>query len=96
MSLEALYVQQWAFGVTCWEVFTCGLVPYHGISAMAVLNVLKNGERLDKPVLMECKSHMSLLLMPLVISHSTSILSDLMVLCYCIHVVIEASCYIHM
>ena len=58
MSLEALYVQQWAFGVTCWEVFTCGLVPYHGISAMAVLNVLKNGERLDKPDNVACSDGM--------------------------------------
>ena len=22
---------QWSFGVTCWEVFTCGAMPYDGV-----------------------------------------------------------------
>ncbi|CAI8057306.1 Tyrosine-protein kinase transforming protein SEA [Geodia barretti] len=40
----------WAFGVTCWEIFTFGHVPYSGIRAMSILNVLKSGQRLERPI----------------------------------------------
>ena len=40
---------QWAFGVTVWELFTCGRVPYSGISVMNLLKAPKAGERLEKP-----------------------------------------------
>ena len=40
---------QWAFGVTVWELFTCGSVPYSGIPIMSVLKALKAGQRLEKP-----------------------------------------------
>jgi len=49
---------QWAFGVTCWEIFTCGRVPYHGISAMGLLYALKDGERLEKPNNAACSDEM--------------------------------------
>ena len=43
-----VYVQ-WAFGVTCWEILTFGRIPYTGIRAMSILNLLKSGERLERP-----------------------------------------------
>ena len=49
---------QWAFGVTCWEVFTCGRVPYAGIPAMSLLNQLHNGHRLDRPRNATCTDKM--------------------------------------
>ena len=44
--------------MTCWELFTCGRVPYHGISAVGVLTALKNGERLEKPSNAACSDEM--------------------------------------
>ena len=49
---------QWAFGVTCWEVFTCGRVPYTGIPALNLLAALRNGERLDPPNNTACSDEM--------------------------------------
>ena len=53
------FFSQWAFGVTCWEVFTCGQVPYRGINAMSLMRTLRNGERLDKPNNSACSQEMS-------------------------------------
>lgn len=44
-----IIVFQWSFGVTVWEIFTCGKVPYHGISCMALTGVLRRGEHLERP-----------------------------------------------
>ena len=49
---------QWAFGVTIWELFTCGRVPYSGISVMSVLRLLKEGQRLEKPENTACSNEM--------------------------------------
>ena len=35
--------------MTCWEVFTCGGVPYAGVPVTTMLNELCCGHRLDKP-----------------------------------------------
>jgi proto-oncogene tyrosine-protein kinase Ret len=39
----------WSFGVTCWEVFTCGAVPYPGLNPLNVQRELKLGRRLERP-----------------------------------------------
>jgi len=49
---------QWSFGVTCWEVFTGGQIPYGGISTAALLQFLHNGERLNKPINPACSDEM--------------------------------------
>ena len=49
---------QWAFGVTVWELFTCGRVPYSGIPVMSVLRLLKAGQRLEKPENTACSNEM--------------------------------------
>jgi len=52
-----LLFTHWSFGVTCWEVFTGGLIPYGGISPMALLQ-LRNGDRLNKPMNPACSDDM--------------------------------------
>ena len=47
---------QWSFGVTCWEVFSLGCVPYPTIANSEVVDYLMNGHRLSKPAL--CKDSM--------------------------------------
>ena len=56
ITLQSLL--QWSFGVTCWEVFTGGHIPYSGISPVALLQLLHNGERLNKPMNPSCSDEM--------------------------------------
>jgi len=49
---------QWSFGVTCWEVFTGGQIPYGGISPVALLQLLHDGDRLNKPMNPACSEEM--------------------------------------
>ncbi|CAI8024313.1 Tyrosine-protein kinase transforming protein ros [Geodia barretti] len=44
----------WSFGVTCWEVFTCGGVPYAGVPVTTLLSELFSGHRLDRPSNITC------------------------------------------
>eukprot|EP00731_Ephydatia_muelleri_P030153 Em0021g676a len=39
----------WSFGVTCWEVFTVGSVPYPGLDPCDLPTFLRNGRRMEKP-----------------------------------------------
>ncbi len=39
----------WTFGVTMWEMLTCGLQPYMDIDAEDVLRNLREGFRLQQP-----------------------------------------------
>ena len=49
---------QWSFGVTCWEVLTCGGVPYAGVRSMTLLTELHSGHRLERPSNAVCSSPM--------------------------------------
>lgn len=49
---------QWAFGVTCWEVFNGGKVPYGGVAPLNVPTLLMNGERLLMPQNSACSDEM--------------------------------------
>ena len=42
---------QWAFGVTCWEIFSLGLQPYPSLDPTEICDYLKNRKVLDKPSL---------------------------------------------
>ena len=44
-----IYNLQWSYGVTCWEVFLLGRVPYPKVGNLNVIITLKAGKRLDKP-----------------------------------------------
>ena len=49
---------QWSFGVTCWEVFSGGTIPYGGIGPLALVQLLCDGERLSKPSNSACTDEM--------------------------------------
>lgn len=56
MSVEAIQdrifsVQSdvWAFGITLWEIFSLGSVPYPGIEITDFLKMLEEGYRMECP-----------------------------------------------
>ena len=49
---------QWAYGVTCWEIFNGGKSPYPGIQPMEVVGLLEKGFRMDKPPNAACTEEM--------------------------------------
>ena len=52
------FSMQWSFGVTCWEIFTGGQIPYGGIHPVALFQLLHDGERLNKPTNPACSDEM--------------------------------------
>ena len=40
---------QWAYGVTLWEIFTFGYIPYPGVDVFSIVQYLKDGHRPTKP-----------------------------------------------
>ena len=61
MFLSLFCPPQWSFGVTCWEVFTCGRVPYTGVPVMTLLTELHSGQRLERPGNCACSNEMYVL-----------------------------------
>ena len=49
---------QWSFGVTCWEIFTCGKIPYPGVDPSELPKFLERGRRLEKPENAACSDAM--------------------------------------
>lgn len=49
---------QWSYGVTCWEVFTCGKVPYVEVPTPTLVRQLRNGLRLERPQNIVCSDKM--------------------------------------
>ena len=49
-------LSQWAFGVTCWEVFMAGKIPYPAVDPMSLLKMLEGGQRLEKPPNAACSA----------------------------------------
>ena len=52
------FITQWSFGVTCWEVFTAGKIPYPAIDPATLLNLLDGGLRLEFPTNAACSAEM--------------------------------------
>ena len=48
--------EQWSFGITCWEVFSGGRIPYSAVDAISILALHEKGTRLDKPANSACAS----------------------------------------
>ena len=40
---------QWSFGVTVWEVYSGGRLPYPGVASPALIRHVESGGRLSKP-----------------------------------------------
>ena len=57
LSME-ISCMQWSFGITSWEIFTGGKIPYTAMSVREVLQLLKGGGRLDKPENAACSHDM--------------------------------------
>ena len=47
--LYNMILLQWAYGVTCWEIFSGGKVPYGGVTITDLSQLLADGHRLEKP-----------------------------------------------
>ena len=49
---------QWAYGVTCWEIFSGGKVPYAEVPVREISKLLANDYRLEKPSNNACGEEM--------------------------------------
>ncbi|XP_064389992.1 hepatocyte growth factor receptor-like isoform X4 [Halichondria panicea] len=49
----------WSYGVTMWEVFSGGQIPYPGVDVRTLVNFLQRGNRLDAPVNTACTAEIS-------------------------------------
>ena len=49
---------QWAYGVTCWEIFGGGKVPYAEVPVREIPKQLVDGHRLEKPSNDACNEEM--------------------------------------
>ena len=49
---------QWAYGITCWEIFSGGRVPYSEIAIREVPKQLTRGYRLERPMNEACSDEM--------------------------------------
>lgn len=49
---------KWSFGVTCWEIYSGGKLPYAGMSPMDLPRKLELGYRMDIPVNAACSGEM--------------------------------------
>lgn len=39
----------WSYGIVCWEIMTRGAIPYPTVQAVAILQYLSDGNRMEKP-----------------------------------------------
>ena len=58
MQYDFLNIMQWAYGVTCWEIFSGGRVPYSDLAVRDILSELTEGYRLEKPENEACDNDM--------------------------------------
>ncbi len=54
---------QWSFGITCWEVYSLGRLPYPGIDNADILDYVQKGNVLRKPFLCPQEMYVSLVIL---------------------------------
>ncbi|XP_077968616.1 hepatocyte growth factor receptor-like [Styela clava] len=47
----------WSYGIVCWEIMTRGAIPYPTVQAVAILQYLSDGNRMEKPECCPAKLH---------------------------------------
>ena len=57
-SLLYFGYMQWAYGVTCWEIFSGGKIPYAELRVREIPKLLAEGYRLEKPSNNACSEEM--------------------------------------
>ncbi|XP_064389990.1 uncharacterized protein LOC135337903 isoform X2 [Halichondria panicea] len=59
---DAIFTEKtdvWSYGVTMWEVFSGGQIPYPGVDVRTLVKFLQRGNRLDAPVNTACTAEIS-------------------------------------
>jgi hypothetical protein len=53
-----VHLFQWAYGVTCWEIFSGGKVPYPSVNLIDLPRYLASGHRQEQPNNYACNDEM--------------------------------------
>ena len=56
--LVIFFFFQWAYGISCWEIFSGGKIPYSGSDFYSILSLLRSGKRMEKPDNEACTNEM--------------------------------------
>ena len=57
-DVATVSMPQWAYGVTCWEIFSGGKVPFGNVNLAKLPRMLLGGYRLEKPLNKACSDEM--------------------------------------
>ncbi|XP_064398639.1 plexin-A2-like [Halichondria panicea] len=59
---DAIFTEKtdvWSYGVTLWEIFNGGRTPYPAVDPLSLIQLLKEGRRLEKPLNAACATEIS-------------------------------------
>ena len=47
--LYIIYFIQWVYDVPCWEIFSCGKIPFAQVDQKDLLAMIRSGYKMEKP-----------------------------------------------